>query len=153
MRQAARSLDDRLVQAILVKIDVQELLRLEQESVRIPSLTFEEHECARYFAREMERLGFDQVDLMEVEDPYGSGRRGLQPIGWLRGSGGGPGMMLNGHMDHVPAVGEWTRDPFSGDFDDGYVYGRWAHDDKGGIVAAIGPVLVARTCGRPGAQP
>ncbi|MGQ0572430.1 MAG: M20 family metallopeptidase [Armatimonadota bacterium] len=147
MRPTVRTLEDGTVQAVLAKIDTNVLVELERGAVRVPSPTFEEQECARYLAREMQRLGFDEVEMMEVEDPFGSGRRGIQPIGWLRGSGGGASMMLNGHMDHVPVVGEWNRPPFSGDFDGRFVYGRGAQDDKGGIVAAIGAAAAIKAAG------
>jgi acetylornithine deacetylase/succinyl-diaminopimelate desuccinylase-like protein len=143
MNESPGGLEREVVQNVLDQIDVDLLVRLERGAVRIPSLSFEEQECARYFASEMKRLGLE-VEIMEVQDPYGSGRRGLQPIGWLRGTGGGPSMMLNGHMDHMPVAGEWERDPFSGEFEDGYIYGRGAQDDKGGIVAAIGAAVAIK---------
>lgn len=146
MAKGSSRLDDATVKAILGAIDISYLVKLEQGAVRIPSYSFEEHECAKYFAREMEKLDLE-VEMMEVEDPYGSGRRGVQPIGWLRGSEREPSMMLNGHMDHVPVVGEWDRDPFSGDYDGTFVYGRGAQDDKGGIVAAIGAVAAIMRAG------
>jgi acetylornithine deacetylase len=129
-------MDSSVIEAVLAHIDPEMILHLEQGAVRIPSLTFEEHECARFFAREMERVGLD-VELMEVVDPFGSGRTGLQPVGRLRGTGGGASMMFNGHLDHVPVVGQWDREPFSGDYENGYIYGRGAHDDKAGIVASV----------------
>lgn len=143
MAKTKAGLEDAVVKAVVGEIDVGYLVRLEQGAVRIPSYSFEEQECASYFAREMEKLGLE-VEVMEVEDPYGSGRRGVQPIGRLRGTEGEPSMMLNGHMDHVPVVGEWDREPFSGDHEGGFIYGRGAQDDKGGIVAAIGAVAAIK---------
>lgn len=48
---------------------------------------------------------------------------------------GKPELMLNGHLDVVPATGEWTNDPFDS-FDDGdLLYGRGAADMKSGVAA------------------
>jgi succinyl-diaminopimelate desuccinylase len=46
---------------------------------------------------------------------------------------------INGHIDVVPP-GErdrWSRDPFSGDIVDGYLYGRGSSDMKSGTAVAI----------------
>lgn len=51
-----------------------------------------------------------------------------------------PSLMLNGHVDVVPAGdrGTWGREhPFSGRVDARYVYGRGACDMKGGLAAAL----------------
>jgi succinyl-diaminopimelate desuccinylase len=51
------------------------------------------------------------------------------------------GLLCCGHVDVVPAREEgWSRDPFSGDIKDGYVWGRGSSDMKGGcavILAAL----------------
>jgi acetylornithine deacetylase/succinyl-diaminopimelate desuccinylase-like protein len=123
-------------QAVLEAVDRERVLALEQECVRIPSDTYEEQKVADLFASYMEGIGLE-VEMLDVVDPFGSGKSSRQPVGILRGVGGGPSLMLNGHMDHNPVVGDWERDPFSGDFEDGFVYGRGCQDDKGGIVSAI----------------
>jgi acetylornithine deacetylase/succinyl-diaminopimelate desuccinylase-like protein len=44
----------------------------------------------------------------------------------LRGPEDGPILCYLGHVDTVLAdPGEWTRDPWSGDIADGYLWGRW----------------------------
>ncbi len=57
----------------------------------------------------------------------------------LRGSGGGRSLLLNGHIDVVPAKREegWTADPFDAQVVDGNVVGRGACDMKGGIAAMV----------------
>jgi acetylornithine deacetylase len=133
-------------EAVLGAVDEQEILKLEQGAVRIPSLTFEEHGACDYFARQMEALGLE-VEVFTIADPYGAPKSSRQPVGRLRSSGGGPSLMFQGHMDHVPLVGEWDRDPFSGDFEDGWIHGRGCQDDKGGIVSAIGAVAALKRAG------
>jgi acetylornithine deacetylase len=57
----------------------------------------------------------------------------------LRGTGGGRSLLLNGHIDVVPARREdgWDQDPFSAQVVDGRVIGRGACDMKGGIAAMV----------------
>jgi succinyl-diaminopimelate desuccinylase len=58
----------------------------------------------------------------------------------LRGTGDGPTLILNGHMDTVPVddLSLWTTDPFAGEVKDGFLYGRGACDMKAGLTIAIG---------------
>ena len=57
----------------------------------------------------------------------------------LRGSGGGRSLLLNGHIDVVPARREdgWEHDPFDPQVVDGQIIGRGACDMKGGIAAMV----------------
>ena len=57
---------------------------------------------------------------------------------------GRPRLILNGHMDVVPAGdrGRWSFDPYSGEVRDGKVLGRGATDMKGGL-ACVMSALVA----------
>ncbi len=120
------------------------VLELEQASLRIPSPVFEEHELVDYLAGRMSELGLE-VDVMEVEHPT-EDKTTRQAIGRLKGSGGGPTLILNGHMYPAFQLSGWTVDPHGGVFKDGWVYGTGAHDDKGGIVAAMGAIeAIVRT--------
>lgn len=60
-------------------------------------------------------------------------------VGLLRGTGGGRSLILNGHVDTVTVepLGEWTRDPFGAEIEDGLMYGRGTSDMKGGVMAAL----------------
>jgi len=127
------------IESVLEAVDEQQVLELEQEAVRIPSPTFEEAKLAEYLADYMKDIGME-VELFEVSDPFESDRSSKQPMGRLPGTGDGPSLMFNGHMDHRKVVAEWDRDPFSGEFEDGWIHGRGSQDDKGGIVAAISAV-------------
>jgi acetylornithine deacetylase len=57
----------------------------------------------------------------------------------LKGTGGGKSLILNGHIDVVPVGDErnWKHDPFSGQIEDGILYGRGSTDMKGGTVALL----------------
>lgn len=65
------------------------------------------------------------------------GRPSLAAV--LHGSGDGPRLVLNGHMDTVSAddADRWSVDPFAGTIKDGAVWGRGAADMKGGLTAQI----------------
>ncbi|WP_423407122.1 peptidase [Heyndrickxia sp. MSNUG] len=60
-------------------------------------------------------------------------------IGVMKGTGGGKSMILNGHIDVVPAgdLKDWERDPYSGHIECGKLYGRGATDMKGGTAALL----------------
>ena len=51
------------------------------------------------------------------------------------GSGGGPSLLLNGHIDVVPSEprNRWTSDPNRPEVRDGNLYGRGTCDMKGGV--------------------
>ena len=57
----------------------------------------------------------------------------------LEGGKKGPRLVVNGHLDTVPVddVQLWNTDPFRAVTKDGYVYGRGACDQKGGLAAEV----------------
>ncbi|MBQ5986041.1 MAG: M20/M25/M40 family metallo-hydrolase, partial [Clostridia bacterium] len=56
---------------------------------------------------------------------YWKGRRHDKPI------------VLMGHQDVVPAEGKWQHEPFSGDIEDGKVWGRGSADTKCSVMAFL----------------
>jgi len=99
-----------------------------QDLVRIPSLSTHEEALAIRLSQEMEQIGFDRV----WRDRIGN------VIGHI-GSGRGPVLILNGHMDTVD-VGEverWRHPPYAGVVEDGILYGRGACDMKSGLAAMV----------------
>lgn len=73
-------------------------------------------------------------------------------VGRSPGTGGGRTLMLNGHIDVVPAGDPttWTdHDPFSGRVDGRNVYGRGTCDMKAGLIAAFAAVKALRRSGAP----
>jgi acetylornithine deacetylase/succinyl-diaminopimelate desuccinylase-like protein len=73
-------------------------------------------------------------------------------IGRIRGSGGGPSLMLMGHTDVVPAdPRDWTHPPFEAHLDDeGFVWGRGTVDMKNETATrAVTMALLARAGWRP----
>jgi acetylornithine deacetylase/succinyl-diaminopimelate desuccinylase-like protein len=67
----------------------------------------------------------------------------------LPGAGAGPALLLQGHVDVVPAEGTWSRPPFGGDVAGGYVWGRGALDMKGGVAMMLAAFLRAAGADRP----
>lgn len=53
------------------------------------------------------------------------------------GAAGGPTLLLNSHLDTVPAGDGWTRAPFAGRFEGDVLYGRGANDAKASVAAMM----------------
>lgn len=98
-------------------------LSFAQDLIRIPSPPGGEGEVAGRVLQEMEALDFDEVRM----DRMGN------VIGIIRGSGGGPSVMLNSHLDVVAEgdPGQWEHPPFGGVVADGFLHGRGSMDIKG----------------------
>lgn len=61
------------------------------------------------------------------------------------GDGSRPTLIVNGHLDVVPAEpAAWQHHPFGGEVEEGRLFGRGAADMKGGIAAAIAALDVVR---------
>lgn len=60
-------------------------------------------------------------------------------VALLKGAGQGRSLILNGHMDVVaPGDAEqWSRDPWGGEIDGDWMYGRGAGDMKAGLIANL----------------
>ena len=98
-----------------------------QDIIRIPSLSSQEGNVIERIRQEMEKLDFDEVTV----DPMGN------LIGRI---GSGPQVVaLDGHVDTVD-VGDrslWDREPFSGEVENGVLYGRGTSDMKGGVASSV----------------
>ena len=55
--------------------------------------------------------------------------------------GPGPTLLLNSHMDTVPAGPSWTADPYAGIWQDGKLVGLGANDAGAAVVGMIGGAL------------
>lgn len=66
----------------------------------------------------------------------------------LNGTGRGKSLLLNGHMDTVPAgKAPWTQSPWSGAFHGGRVHGLGSFDMKGGVVANAAVICALKKAG------
>lgn len=118
-----------------ISIDTSYLTRTLVELVRLNSINPDlspgapgEKNIAAYVANNLLHLGLD-VTTLDIPP----GRPSI--LATLRGSGGGPSLMLNGHLDTVGI--EQMPDPFSADIREGRLYGRGAYDMKASIAAAM----------------
>lgn len=133
---------------VLDAIDVAGLLDCLGRLVAIPSLSGQEDTAQTFVAEQMARCGLD-VDAWELD--FEQLRRhpaycaeierdhGLGVVGRMGKGAGGHSLILNGHVDVVPAGDEdnWTYPPWQATIADGRVYGRGAVDMKGGLCCAL----------------
>lgn len=100
-----------------------------------------ERPAADYIARVLETEGIEH-SLVESEP----GRANL--VARLRGEGRGGALLLNGHLDVVPAERErWTHDPFGAVEEGGYIWGRGAIDMKNMVAMALTTLVLLKRAG------
>ena len=92
-----------------------------------PSESCEEKEVVACIKAEMEKLGYDKVEV----DGLGN------VIGWM-----GDGEKIIAIDSHIDTVGignieNWTHDPYQGYEDDEVIYGRGGSDQEGGMASAV----------------
>lgn len=158
-RPRVSSLRTDLERRIVAAVDGEGLVRAAQRLVRIRSDGGHEVEAQKAVSELMSEHGLivDQweIDLPEVQRHEAASweierKRALGVVGSLRGhSRDGPTLVLNGHVDVVPAGqrNTWTHPPFDGVIDDGRLYGRGALDMKGPLVAGLFALSALRRAG------
>ena len=104
-----------------------DMVRFLREMISYPSESTEEKEVVLCIRREMEKLGFDRVEI----DGLGN------IIGWM-----GQGERIIAIDSHIDTVGignreNWTHDPYEGYEDEEIIYGRGGSDQEGGMAAAV----------------
>lgn len=106
-----------------------DVVKLTQELVRINSENppGNEENVARFIENYMKGTDFKPTKLYPEKN---------RPI-LIFEKGKGEGLMLNGHMDTVPAGDNWKYDPFGGKIVKGKLYGRGAVDMKGGVASIL----------------
>ncbi len=139
---------NRLERRVLDAIDVEGMLGFLCRLIATPSLDGEESAAQRLVARQMERCGLD-VDLWEIDleslrqHPAHSEEirrsEALGVVGTLAGRSEQRTLILNGHVDVVPAgdPARWAHPPWEGTLTDRRVYGRGSVDMKGGLCCAL----------------
>ncbi|WP_411968713.1 M20 family metallopeptidase [Haloferax sp. YSSS75] len=110
-----------------------ELVELAATLVRLDSENPPGNEgpCAEYVYDWFEHHDIDAT-LVEEPDPD-------RPQVGARVGTGDPTLVLNGHLDVVPAGDhdEWSHDPYAGVVEDGRLYGRGSVDMKTGVAIAM----------------
>jgi len=108
-------------------IDPEALARDCLEFVAVRSETGSETPGSQFFADLLRREGWD-VEL----DEAAPGRPNVYARLPRDGAGGGPCLLLNGHVDTIPIGASWPPRR-----EGGWVCGRGAEDMKGGLVAMV----------------
>ena len=139
-----------LLEAVLRRIDREELACLAQELVRIPSVYRPEEadgneaRVARFLVDYLEHKGFE-VRTEEVAP----GR----PNVWAVWDGDRPGktLLFEAHTDVVTEgrAGDWEHPPFGAERVGDRIYGRGACDTKGNLAAAVVAVGAIKDSGLP----
>ncbi len=116
------------------KADMTKFLR---DLVAIPGESCGEEGVVKRIAQEMEKVGFDKVEI----DPMGN------VLGYMGG-----GRTLIGYDAHIDTVGlgelsNWKFDPYEGYENDTEIGGRGASDQLGGIVSAVYGAKVMKDLG------
>ena len=119
--------------------------------VRCPSTLGRVRPAQEVLYRELRQLGLEAT----IEDPDPDGlvdHPSYAPVAWSHAGqpnvwgrlppsagSGGRSLVLNGHVDVVPAepTDWWTHDPWGADVIGGRMYGRGALDMKAGLVAGL----------------
>jgi len=127
----------------------EDYIQLLQKIIQQPSTTGNELEAQNLVAERLKNLGLD-VDVWIPdseklkESTFFNPRRdnyedSPNVVGTLKGKENGRSLILNGHIDVVPAGDEskWTNNPYSGKVIDGKLYGRGATDMKGGNMSTL----------------
>ena len=104
-----------------------DMTRFLRDMIAIPSESCGEEGVAKRIQAEMEKLGFDKVEI----DGLGN------VIGWM-----GVGEKIIAIDSHIDTVGvgnrnNWTDDPYEGWENETQIYGRGGSDQEGGLASAV----------------
>lgn len=104
-----------------------EVLELIKDLIKTESCSGCEEDVVSVLRDFMESHGYDEV----FTDAYGN------LIGKIQGKRPGPKTLFDGHMDTVPVnhPEKWKHNPFSGEIEDGKMFGRGTSDMKGALGA------------------
>ena len=141
-------------------LDVDGMVEAVQRLVRIPSWNGRETAAQEAVAELVADSGLEldvwEIDLEEVQrHPHASWEierdLALGVVGSLEGSGPGPTLLLNGHVDVVPPGDPaiWTDQPFSGALRDRQIHGRGSLDMKGPLMAGLFAMRALKAAGAP----
>lgn len=139
LRQTAQDLEEPTIGFL------QEIVRVPTENPKLADVEAgAEADCQDLIEHRLRRLGLE-IDRWDVYP----GRPDL--VGTWRGAGGdgARSLVLNGHIDVVPAgdPAAWTHPPYAAEIADGKVWGRGAVDMKGGVAAMIAAVEAIQRLG------
>lgn len=105
---------------------------LTQRLVRIPSANppGDTRAVCDLLADELKPAGFE-IELFEPEKGF------VSLLASYSYGAPGPTLVFCGHVDVVPVLGHWSRNPWGGELVDGQIYGRGSLDMKGPLAALV----------------
>ena len=104
-----------------------EISRFLRDMIAIPSESCQEELVIQRIKQEMEKVGFDKIEIDEMGNIYGTIGHGAHIIA------------MDAHIDTV-GVGNlenWKVDPYEGFEDDEIIMGRGASDQEGGMASMV----------------
>jgi acetylornithine deacetylase len=129
------------------------LVRLIQDLVRIPSVSGDEGEIQKFIHEKLKELGLNpkfiypdvetlrkSIDYFETTSFTKHGYKNRPNVaGILDGTGNGRSICLSGHVDVVSPepVEHWNHNPWGGEVEGDFIYGRGAADMKAGVASTI----------------
>ena len=126
-----------------VDTDVEYLVSHLQELIRIPSVSAKNQfleECAKLVSKIMNDAGI-KAELLYLEEDVKSGK--IPPIVFgqvkSRSNPSGKTILFYNHYDVQPPdpLDLWHADPFSGNREGNFIFGRGSSDDKGELITRI----------------
>jgi acetylornithine deacetylase len=125
-----------VLEEVFGNIDAEDLVEFTREVARIPSVHGNEYAIGEAFFSHASRLGLTP-QKMEVEKDPAINKDRFNVVATLKGKGGGPSLMLNGHMDTVEDLLGWTKPPYGGVLEDGKIYGQGVSNMKASDTAMV----------------
>ncbi|MGM0471045.1 MAG: YgeY family selenium metabolism-linked hydrolase [Bacillota bacterium] len=104
-----------------------EMVQFMRDIIAIPSESCDEEKVVQRIKEEMEKVGFDEVNIDEMGNVIGVVGSGDREIAY------------DAHIDTV-GIGdpeEWDWDPYEGKMEDGIIYGRGATDQEAAMVSMV----------------
>lgn len=136
-----------------------ELIGFLQTLLRIPSVTGNEGAIQDFISDYCEGLGaaidkwVPDYEGMKSHSAFVATELSYENrpnvVAVYKGTGGGRSLLFNGHVDVVPEGPEekWLHSCWSGDLEDGRIYGRGASDMKSGVAAMTMAMRALKACG------
>ncbi|MDR3106873.1 MAG: M20/M25/M40 family metallo-hydrolase [Bifidobacteriaceae bacterium] len=121
-----------------------DLIQIDTTNTGDAATTKGEREAAEYVVGKLDDIGLKSK-------VYESAPRRANVVARVEGQDSSkPPLVVHQHLDVVPALGDWTHPPFSGDVVDGVIWGRGAIDMKDQVAMVLATV---RDFHRRGAKP
>lgn len=109
------------------KAHEKDMIKFMRDLIAIPGESCKEEKVIKRIAKEMKKIGFDEVKIDKMGNIIGRVGKGKTKI------------MMDAHIDTV-GVGDptaWKFDPYKGDFKKGIIYGRGATDQRAAMVSMV----------------